>query len=195
MNKRSGIDGCETNAGKTGRAFTLLELMVVIAIIMILATLALPAIGRIREKAKIEQTRIVCSQVALACRDYMLQYGKWPDMTEAPLGCGTGLNPDYYREVDDSFIHLLRGGDNGNNPPCDTQGNPKKTVFMEISPKLIVGGKLVDRWNNPIRVKFDADFNNFLTIKDQGQLNTAVAVWSAGPDNRYDKWADNITSW
>jgi prepilin-type N-terminal cleavage/methylation domain-containing protein len=196
MNKRSGIDGCETNAGKTGRAFTLLELMVVISIIMILALLALPAINRVREKARVERTRVMCFQVAAACRDYMLQYGKWPDMRGAPLGgCGSAELPG--RVVDAALVDILRGGDNASGSiACQNEGNPKRTVFMEISPKLLdTSGRMVDAWGNPIYVKFDVDFNNFVDVTGAGTLNLSVVSWSPGRDGNNDTWTDNVITW
>jgi prepilin-type N-terminal cleavage/methylation domain-containing protein len=177
------------------RGFTLLELLVVISIIMILALLALPAISRVREKAKIEQSRIMCSQVAVACREYMLQYGKWPDMRGAPLGgCGGAATPG--RVVNAAFVEILRGGNNISGANCENQGNSKGTVFMEISPKLLdASGNMVDRWSNPIYVNFDTDFNNFVDVPGVGSLNIAIAVWSAGKDGNTSTWGDNIKIW
>lgn len=176
---------------KRASGFTLLEVLTVISIIVILATMALPAIAGIRRKAYINQTSALCHQVALACRDYMLEYGAWPDMDEAPYNGGEAAG--FYTEVSATMVRMFLGENIA--ATAYSEGNRRKIVFMEISPKFLKNGGLVDRWGNPIRVKFDADFDNYMTISGVGTLNIPVAVWSAGPDGNYATWGDNPRNW
>lgn len=176
---------------KRASGFTLLEVLTVISIIVILATLALPAIAGIRKKAYINQTSALCHQVALACRDYMLEYGAWPIMDEAPYN--DTEQPGVSFEVSANMVRMFLGEDI--KPTTKSEGNRRKIVFMEIAPKFLKNGKLVDRWGKPILVKFDADFNNYITIDGVGALNIPVAVWSAGPDDSYATWEDNPRNW
>jgi prepilin-type N-terminal cleavage/methylation domain-containing protein len=86
------------NMHKQNKAFTLIELMVVIAIIAILATSLLPALARTMQQAQ----RVTCSnnlkQVGLAFRTFALAHNGNMPMTLAPaLG---GASDDVgYRQV------------------------------------------------------------------------------------------------
>jgi prepilin-type N-terminal cleavage/methylation domain-containing protein len=69
--RRGGIATAQGNRERPARrAFTLLELLVVIAIIAILASLLLPALGRAKEKAKAVRVHVELNAVGLALEMY-----------------------------------------------------------------------------------------------------------------------------
>lgn len=68
--------------------FTLLELLAVIAIIGILAAIALPAISRIRERARIGATKAQLAQIETALEEYYAEWDTYPPMGNDWLGGG-----------------------------------------------------------------------------------------------------------
>jgi prepilin-type N-terminal cleavage/methylation domain-containing protein len=60
------------------RAFTLVEMLVVIAVIAILAAIIFPAFGNIKRRAAIQKAQTELKLVASAIQNYKLQYGQYP---------------------------------------------------------------------------------------------------------------------
>jgi prepilin-type N-terminal cleavage/methylation domain-containing protein len=60
------------------RGFTLVELMIVVAIIAILATMALAAIDRIKERSAVSRTCNDLRQMATAFEHFAMVNGRWP---------------------------------------------------------------------------------------------------------------------
>jgi prepilin-type N-terminal cleavage/methylation domain-containing protein len=60
------------------RAFTLVEMLVVIAVIAILAAIIFPAFGNIKRKAAIQKAQTELKLVASAITSYKQQYGHYP---------------------------------------------------------------------------------------------------------------------
>jgi prepilin-type N-terminal cleavage/methylation domain-containing protein len=61
------------------RGFTLLELLVVIAVIGLLFSMLLPAIQRVREQARMVQCKNHLHQISLAAANYESQFGVFPN--------------------------------------------------------------------------------------------------------------------
>jgi prepilin-type N-terminal cleavage/methylation domain-containing protein len=65
-------------ANTSSRAFTLVELLVVISIIAILAALLMPALGQARKKAQVAKAQLDVSKIANAIHTYEADYSKFP---------------------------------------------------------------------------------------------------------------------
>ena len=67
------------------QGFTLIEILVVVAIIGMLGAVAVPAYMNHVKESRIETTRLLISNVELALQTYNMKHGKYPDSLEAVL--------------------------------------------------------------------------------------------------------------
>lgn len=179
------------------RAFTLIELMVVIAIIAILLGLALPAYQGVLERAKKVEAKNDLIQIATAVNAFYTEYGKYP-LTTGTSGdgysCGgtTGAN---CRDV----LNPLRN--------LDATLNPRQIVFLsppedttQTNPKGKIGsdGQFHDPWGSPYGISVDADYDNQVPnvyVPDTGagpaKVRQGVIAWSLGKDTKLGNNGDN----
>jgi prepilin-type N-terminal cleavage/methylation domain-containing protein len=201
---------------RTKRAFTLIELLTVIAIIGVLLALLFPAIKSALGKAEATKAQHGISDLATAFQHYYTEYGKWPV-------ADTQSNITYI--VDTNLVALLQGVNNpgsltgptggtfpsplgivGNNT---LQGNPRGIHFLDFKQSDINGtGAFIDPWKQPYFCRFDVSYANqvgdpFLAV-GVNNVNAGFLIWSAGPDAQYDTGGDvppspvnkdNIKSW
>lgn len=161
----------KTSAYVSNSAFTLIELLIVIAIIAILAGLAFPAVQGALESGKKAQARNDVHQLAAAIKAFQLEYGRLP--STATDSDQAGDNP--------AIISALIAS----NPSI----NPRNIIFFE--PKIARAGKngldqadgnkYKDPWGNAYSFILDTDYNNKIT--NQGQVAfTTVIVTSPGAE-------------
>jgi prepilin-type N-terminal cleavage/methylation domain-containing protein len=87
-------------SGRRRAAFTLVELLTVIAIIAVLAAMLLPVLAGVKRHAKIVQARLQCQDIASAIEQYDSVYGRFPvsagAQKAASLATGAGLGDFTY---------------------------------------------------------------------------------------------------
>jgi prepilin-type N-terminal cleavage/methylation domain-containing protein len=201
---------------RTNRAFTLIEMLTVIAIIGILAGLLFPAIGAALKKAKVAKAQTEVKAIETALKGYYTEYGKWPAAPTTPSDYNYGAwNPDLTGYLDNGHLmNVLRSISdpdatygNGN-----YQNNPRKISFLEAPTKSLLKDPVapdsnylsyVDPWGIPYQVALDMDYNNIteINVTYKGApfkisvTNHTVAVWSLGPNKTPDLSGDDIRSW
>ncbi|MBC7489249.1 MAG: pilin [Glaciimonas sp.] len=79
---------------KVKKGFTLIELMIVIAIIGVLAAVALPAYQDYTTRAKISEVILQMDGCKTALNDYMMSFGTFPTSTQTP-GCSATVTTKY----------------------------------------------------------------------------------------------------
>ena len=150
-----------TTNSKKSAAFTLVELLVVISIIVILAGLSFPAVNGALDSAKKTHAKSNAVQIAVAVTAYEMEYGKLPTLT------GTTVNRD--------FMDILTGT------------NSRGIVFLEAPAwKKGKGGTndkgYCDPWdsNTPYSIALDNDnYDNSINAGTNSQsLRKKVGVWN-----------------
>jgi prepilin-type N-terminal cleavage/methylation domain-containing protein len=174
------------------RHFTLIEMLVVIAVISILIGILIPTIGTVMAKVKGSQTKAVINSLRLGIKQYESTYGILPF---------TGENADKFIEytpgssATNSEYTILLNTLEGN----DTSLNPRGIKFLDLS-----DADYLDAWDEELNVVLDLDYNSSIDsslIYGSGTLNTEIVIWSAGPDGDHDSDdshadnADNVKSW
>lgn len=172
------------------RAFTLIELLTVIAIIAILMGLLFPAIGLVKEQANKARAKNDVSNIVTAVRAYNVEYGKYPSIVESGKKTGTAEDAvcgdaSAGAEIGNSALfNTLRAIPEGLNAEPVLHGrNPKKIVFFEgrsvTNIKQPRGGFLddagaggdkgsfFDPWGRQYTVVLDQNYNNIINLQNQ----------------------------
>lgn len=150
----------------SSRAFTLIELLIVIAIIGILMALLFPAVNGAIDAARKAQAKNDVTQIATAVIAYETEYGKLPKNANGP--------------VNTDLVKILMAQN-------DTE-NPRKISFIEAgTAKRGKSGTndtgFVDPWGGVYQIKVDDDYNNEVTAAGWSTVGTVtlrrkVAVWN-----------------
>ncbi|NUN05011.1 MAG: type II secretion system major pseudopilin GspG [Bdellovibrio sp.] len=105
---------------KNRKGMTLIEIMIVLAIIGSIAALLLPNITGQLDKSKVKETRIQMTQIVNALSMYYTDCGKYPEslegLSKADANCSNwGPEPYYKKGTKDpfqhEFIYELNGGE------------------------------------------------------------------------------------
>ncbi|HGP0368679.1 TPA: pilin [Neisseria meningitidis] len=82
------------------KGFTLIELMIVIAIVGILAAVALPAYQDYTARAQVSEAILLAEGQKSAVTEYYLNHGKWPgDNTSAGVASSSEIKGKYVQSV------------------------------------------------------------------------------------------------
>ncbi|HEZ6507705.1 TPA: pilin [Neisseria meningitidis] len=83
------------------KGFTLIELMIVIAIVGILAAVALPAYQDYTARAQVSEAILLAEGQKSAVTEYYLNHGKWPgDNSSAGVASSSKIKGKYVKEVE-----------------------------------------------------------------------------------------------
>jgi prepilin-type N-terminal cleavage/methylation domain-containing protein len=164
-------------------AFTLIELITVIAIIAILMALLFPAMSGAREGARRGKAGTVVRNIVNSCKSYSTDYGKYPPVEEARDGGSGGANSDSTLSFGDQAAGACKANNNelfdvlraiGRGANAEHALNKRQQKYFEESkatdPKnprdgfcdgkefdSEAQGRLMDPWGTQYCVVLDAD--------------------------------------
>jgi prepilin-type N-terminal cleavage/methylation domain-containing protein len=181
--------------------FTMIELMVVIAVIATLAALGFPALNFIRKKANRQATESLVQSVATAIASYPIRQWTFTDsatnktytrnlwdMNKAGAAATDlmkgdrmidgypGVAPTAGGDVDDPFWDKLIDSGYKGLVRMTQAPIPKRSVNKR--------GQVIDAWGQPLYIAFGTEVYG----------PSGFGVWSNGPDKK-EGTADDLTSW
>ena len=182
--------------------FTLIEMLVVIGIIGILASLAVPAATGVMKKAKKVKTSAALKDVQLGVKNYQAEYNRYP------LKAGMTAEDPIALDEGSTLLKILLGEN-------EQKLNPRQITYIE--PPMgkngsggLVGNEgsygLMDSWGKPYQVVMDANYDNKISNPDSrnedqsissgapANLPIGVIVFSYGEDKKPNT-KDDVASW
>jgi prepilin-type N-terminal cleavage/methylation domain-containing protein len=183
---RKGKEIADCFGKRVRNAFSLVELLVVIGIIALLASLIFPAISMVKENARKTQAKSMASALVMAIKQYETTYGL------LPIGTGTLKVKGSAQEVlndDDAYdllIELLSrvdgpGSWDGTDGSSSDPGNTRKIRFLAVPSDYNSNVAYRDPWGNRFKVGIDANYDKKVTGFISTPLNGTVFVYSLGP--------------
>ncbi len=174
---------------RTRRGFTLIELMVVMAVIAVLMGLLIPVISSAMSGSKKAETVATLQNVEQAIANYHSRNGVLPlyDATLEEHDCMQGdmVSEDEVRDNNLLLLQCLRTVDR------DTFGPGSKCVN---------NGEIVDAWNRPLLYRpftcYPYVSGAILAHSEDPPRPDSYQLWSFGPDrSNNDGEDDDITNW
>ena len=192
-----------SNKHKT-QAFTLIELLMIIAIIAILSGILIPVTGGVIKQSRIAASKAQLWQYVTAIENFKAEYGYYPTIFAGEAsysleGAGDSRN----------FIEALSGRDVTTGNPVQIGGNRNSIQFHSFSTSecfdlngVIQNHRLADRFNNTsISIKVDGDGDGYILPNPPGgrdpdapdsPLRTSVTAWVVekpdGSEPGYGLW-------
>jgi prepilin-type N-terminal cleavage/methylation domain-containing protein len=176
--------------GKHANGFTLIELIIVIAIITVLAGLLFPAFKGLLNSAKKTRAKNDLTQIATAVNGFYTEYGKYPTTSTADVTFG--ISP-----TNDLLCDVLRNNTGGANGATVTLLNPRQIVFMDVpeardqtNPKSgIKAGIWYDPWGKAYNATIDGSYDHSVANPygatggaGSNPIPQGAIAWSFGPN-------------
>lgn len=174
--------------------YTLIEMLVTVAVISLLAAIAAGAYSGIQKKAMLNRAAADCAAIQIAIKNFEAEYTDFPD-TGASSGSvlTTGADSQYR-----TLIQTLTGVTWANTTEYSNfqTKNKKKIKFLDLPSKYSTKG-FVDPWDKEYQVVCNTSGSTSMTVtlgSKSVTLLTPIAVFTQeGPSNGLQKRF--ATSW
>lgn len=157
---------------QTCKQFTLIEMMVVIAIISILAGILFPTVISVRDKAKAKETQTLTASIGVAITQFKGEYNYLPSDSTSTPGSDTTYGKfnknDLTKKPDSKYCNFFdvltysnyankKGGPSSIAEDVNTKGitflNAPNTYYSDSDQEC----SMRDSWNQPLVVRLDYD--------------------------------------
>lgn len=166
------------SSAPSASGFTLVEMLVVVAIIAILAAILIPTVGSARKTALRRKAELECNTIKTAIESFFSDFKYMP--WEEGSGKGQFVGADKWAEDAESqkaVMAFLRGE------------NKLGKAYLEVSSRDAKGaasseedeGVFYDPWKNPYRIGIDRNLDQQIEYKGK-TYKARVLVFSLGPD-------------
>jgi type II secretory pathway pseudopilin PulG len=180
-------------------AFTLIELIIVIAIIIILAGLILSTVGYVQKKAARARAENEIAAMSAACESYKADNGIYPrdnatnGYTDALTVQGNGDSTTYWQAS--QYLYGELSGDRNFNNVIDASEQANRTYFT-FKPQML--GGTTDANGNLISVSYIRDpfgnsygYSTKMAATGSGGYNPTFDLWSTASANPQNQWIKN----
>lgn len=170
---------------KLTQAFTLIELLIVVAIIAILAAIAVPNFLEAQTRAKVSRCRADMRSIATAVEAYSVDFTKYPlnmlhDQNTGVEADPWGGNPPVSSLPAPSTNEFYFSRTNSITTPVSYLTSIPYDAFFRIVPNLARSGAMIRReyqWSNSLYGSVNAN-----TIANFQKVYGSWRIWSGGPD-------------
>ncbi len=172
---------------KSNKAFTLIELLTVIAIIGILAAILIPTVGAARTAALKAKTKVQFNQWAVALQLFKTEYGYFPTIA-------TGNKLDSV-----AFFGAMTGKNYDGSTATKLSGNTKKLSFYSASDSEVTSTANGDATTGDLKDAFgNTDIVVFVDTNGDGVINSsdnpALSLQSVKSINTGSTWTPTTTN-
>ena len=178
------------------RAFTLVELLIVMAIIIVLAGLVIATSGYVQEKSKRSRTEAEIAAMSAALESYKADNGIYPTNPDtAALYPTAHFNPDPDSRAADAqyftaglYLYTQLSGNDGNQQP-----SPAARSYFQFKPQLVGQRNGIVFLRDPFGNSYGYSTAKSEVPTGRDGYNPTFDLWSTGGtiDGNQAKWLKN----